>query len=115
MILLVYSPGLVHFLGLPETDQYFYPNILGAVLIGIGIALLFGYRGLGIYGAIAINLCGGLVLAFWLIMGNLSIPSHGRFILWMLVLILIGISIAELIASKSKGKGSARSSTGQSA
>jgi hypothetical protein len=49
---------------------YFYPNALGGVLSGIGIALLIeafrepnGLVGLGLGGAIAINLCDGFTLA----------------------------------------------------
>jgi hypothetical protein len=49
-------------------------------------------------GAIAINLCAGLVLAGWLILGDLSLPMPGQLFLWTLVILLVGISIAELIA-----------------
>lgn len=104
VLLLCFSPGLVRFLGVPPTGQNFYPSILGAVFIGIAIALVMEYGrgpdglvGLGLGGAVSINLCGGLVLAAWLVGGGLDIPVHGRLFLWGLVIVLVGISVAELI------------------
>jgi len=104
--LLIFTPGIIEFLGIPSTGLNFYPNILGAVLFGIGIALLievFKKRemntGLGLWGAISINICGGIVLALWLISGNLDLPLRGMIILWVLVFILVGISLIEMILS----------------
>jgi hypothetical protein len=104
VLLLVFPQSLVDFLGAPATDVRFYPNILGAVLFGIGLALLIelyqrpkGMVGLGLGGAIAINLCGGLVLALLLILGALNLPMRGVIFLWGLVLILVVISVVELI------------------
>ena len=102
IVLLAYSNPVVKFFGLPETDLRFYPNILGAILFGIGLALLIEYRrndefiGLGLGGAITINMLGGTVLFFWLIWGNLSIPIQGSIILWVLFVLLVGISALEL-------------------
>jgi len=104
IVLLAYSEFVIKFFGLPETDQYFYPNILGAVLFGIGIALLIEYKrrnefvGLGLGGAMAINVFGGIVLLLWLIWGNLDLPIQGTIILWVLVFLLLGISTFELFA-----------------
>jgi hypothetical protein len=102
-LLLIFSQELAQLLGVPATEQYFYPNILGGVLFGIGIALLIecfrrpgGLVGLGLGGAIAINLCGGLVLIAWLIFGKLSTPVHGQVFLWVLAIVLVVISGAEL-------------------
>jgi hypothetical protein len=39
--------------------------------------------GLGLGGAIAINLCGGLVLFGWLVFGDLSLPLRGLIFLWL--------------------------------
>lgn len=108
IVLLAYSEPVIKIFGLPESDMSFYPNILGAILFGIGIALLIEYRrpgefiGLGIGGAITINLMGGIVLFFWLAFGNLNIPAHGKIILWILDIVLIGISSMELIAYMNK-------------
>ena len=103
LVLLAYSERIISIFGLPIVEQSFYPNILGAVLFGIGIALLIEYkrkgefRGLGLGGAIAINLIGGIVLFIWLISGSLNIPIKGLIILWILDFVLIGISAIELV------------------
>ena len=91
--------------GVPAVINTFYPSILGAVLFGIGIALVLeSYRtkperlvGLGLGGAIVINLCGGAVLIGWLIFGDLHLPLRGTVFLWAIGLILITISGFELI------------------
>jgi hypothetical protein len=111
IVLLAYSEPVIKFFGLPVSEQYFYPNILGAVLFGIGLALLIEYKrkgefiGLGLGGAIAINMIGGIVLFIWLITGNLNIPIKGMIILWVLDFILVGISTLEFIMYlKNKGR-----------
>jgi hypothetical protein len=104
LLLLAFPPHVVVLLGVPQVESSFYPNILGAVLFGIGIALVIecvrrpdGPAGLGLVGAIAINLCGGIVLVAWLIFGRLEIPARGRAFLWLLAVALIVISSAELV------------------
>jgi peptidoglycan/LPS O-acetylase OafA/YrhL len=104
MFLLVYIPELAETIGVPVTYDRFDPTILGSILFGIGIALILeisrepsALEGLGLAGAIVINLCGGIVLAAWLILGNLQVPGHGYLILWSLVIILIVVSFLELI------------------
>lgn len=112
VLLLLFPEPLVTTLGLPGTDQAFYPGILGAVLFGIGIALLIQLRstgGLGLLGAVAINLCGGAALAYWLVFGALSLPAHGVTILWALVLVLVGLSSIELINALRRCTGSGKS------
>jgi hypothetical protein len=104
IILLLYTDNLAIFLGVPVVDNYFYPNILGGIFIGIALALFFEIRhksssattGLGLSGAIAINLCGGLILLFWLLFGDLTIPVKGKILLWGLVVLLIVLSSIEL-------------------
>lgn len=110
VLLIAFSDGLVRLLGVPPAAHGFYPNMLGGVLFGIGIALMMERRnqtgtgiGLGLGGAIAINLCGGLVLAGWLVFGGLTLPVRGLIVLWSLVVILLGISGAELAAGFSGG------------
>ena len=101
LLLMFFSRGLIDFFGIPATDSFFYPNILGGVLFGIGIALLVELKdgdwgaGLGLIGAVIINLCGGAVLAAWLLFGKLMIPSGGRIFLWCLVLLLVVLSLIE--------------------
>ncbi|MDJ0782572.1 MAG: hypothetical protein QNJ22_11405 [Desulfosarcinaceae bacterium] len=103
IFLVAFPMGVVRLLGLPSTNTNFYPSILGAVIFGIGLALfleLIGYkkqfRGLGLGGAIVINLAGSIVLFCWLLFGALSIPMKGRIILWSVALIVFAIGIAEL-------------------
>jgi hypothetical protein len=103
-ILCILYPYVAETVGVPFVENSFYPNILGAVLFGIGIALTIeyfrkqlGWVGLGLGGAVAINLTGGTVLIFWLIFGNLTIPFRGQVFLWMLAIILVLISSIELV------------------
>jgi hypothetical protein len=105
-IMLIFFPTqLMLAFDLPKVETFFYVNILGAVLFGIGIALLLerfagaqGMTGLGIAGAIAINLCGAGVVIFWLLFGNLELSQAGRIFLWSIALIVFGIAIAELVS-----------------
>jgi len=104
VLLIPFPAPVVRLLGVPAADLPFYPSILGGVLFGIGIALIIEYRrnsekpaGLGLRGAVAINLCGGLVLAAHLLTGNLGIPLRGILFLWGLVFVLIGISGLEIL------------------
>jgi cation transport ATPase len=107
VLLATFPKTVVDFLGVPDTDTTFYPSILGAVLVGIGVALVIEYfrrstgaAGLGLHGAIAINLCGALFLVGWLLIGNLEIPLRGHVFLWSLAAVLIVISVAELVRSR---------------
>jgi hypothetical protein len=107
LLLLVFPDSLVQLLGIPPAESAFWPSILGAVLFGIGLALLLtlvrrDFGGLGLGGAIAINLSAGLVLAAWLIAGNLDLPPRGMLFLWAIVILLFGISLVEIFASRSK-------------
>jgi len=56
-LLLVYPQWLVEALGMPVVATTFFPNVLGGVLFGIGLALFIasrgGAQGLGLDGAIA--------------------------------------------------------------
>jgi len=111
LLLILYTPGIVRLLGVPFVEQAFYARILGGVLFGIGIALVMechrkegGLVGLGLGGAVSINLCGGFILGFLLIRGRLLIPVHGRLFLWGLVAILVCISGLELMLHLSRRK-----------
>jgi hypothetical protein len=104
ILLLLFPIGIIEFLGLPRTNTNFYPSILGAVIFGIGLSLfleLVGhtkhFRGLGLGGAILINIVGSLALIFWLVFGSLAIPLKGQIILWAIGLIVFSIGIAELV------------------
>jgi len=104
ILLLLFPMGMDELLGLPVSNTYFYSTILGGVLFGIGTALFierFGYsrniQGLGLTGAIAINLCGALVLLIWLIFTSVDIPLRGFIILWAIAIIVLVFGFAEII------------------
>ena len=107
LLLLTFPGVVVEFLGIPRAESAFYPSLLGAVLIGIGIALLLAYRrpdagGLGLAGATAINLCGGLALTGWLLLGDFVLPTRGYVLLASLALFLVGISAIEARAYRKR-------------
>jgi len=105
ILLVLFPRAIVEGLGVPYATSAFYPNILGGVLLGIGIALLIEViqplkqytGGLGLLGAVVINLCAGIVLALWLISGESTLPLRGSIFLWILVILLVGLSSLELI------------------
>ena len=58
ILLLLFPFGMAQLFGVPQPNSNFYPTVLGAVIFGIGIALLLetfgkphGIHGLGIAGA----------------------------------------------------------------
>jgi hypothetical protein len=111
ILLMAFPAKMINALGVPMADPSFYATILGGVLFGIGLALLLEcyrksdrFAGLGLGGAIAINLCGGLVLAVWLLSNKLSLPLRGQIFLWSLVLLLVGISVLEGLSYFKSGK-----------
>ena len=104
-LLLLYPLGMAEWLGVPSTDSPFYPTILGGVLIGIGLALLIetrgrkhGINGLGLAGAIAINICGAGVLAVWLVAVPPAIPLRGQILLWSIAIGVLAIGLVELLS-----------------
>jgi len=117
-LLLLYLPfagGAARLLGVPLGGA-FYPSLLGGVFVGIGIALLFEaadqperkVRGLGLHGACVINLCGGAILAGWLLFGQLRLPARGLALLWGLTFVLVVLSGLELAAEAGRRKDSRR-------
>ena len=105
IVFLAFPTAVSDLLGLPGDASRFYPTILGAILFGIGVALLLErfrnrntFTGLGLAGALVINLSFGLALATWLLVSASTVTSIGVIILWSLVVILIGISGVELLA-----------------
>jgi hypothetical protein len=99
--LAVHPLGVIRLLGLPPAIQPFYPSVLGAVLIGVGIALLIQRSsetagGLGVAGAASINLCGAVALAAWLWAGPLETAAWTRAALWILTVVLGALSAVEL-------------------
>jgi hypothetical protein len=109
ILLLLFPVGIAEFLGVPVPESSFYPTILGGVIFGIGVALMierYGFekeiRGLGLGGAITINLCGSLVLLGWLIFAPPAIPLRGSMLLWAIGILVLGIGLVELAAKSWK-------------
>jgi hypothetical protein len=109
LLLIIFPAGFAGWLGVPLPQSRFYVNILGAVFVGIAIALVWEARrdprsmksaGLGVTGAAAINLCGGVMLVFWLTAGKLDLNPAGEVFLWLLALLLVGISAVELYQTR---------------
>jgi len=102
-VLLFVPQFSIDLFGLPQTDSHFYPSILGAVLFGIGIALLVErfcaprLRGLGLMGAVAINFVAAGSVTVWLLVDPFAMPLRGYVILWTVVALVVAVAIAELI------------------
>ena len=99
-ILAVFPVGIIASLGLPAGQPGFYRRLLGATLIGVGLALMMnalpsGLSGLGLRGAMAVNLCVALALALQLLTGARKTPARGKRLLWLLVVVLVGLSAAD--------------------
>ncbi|MDJ0627585.1 MAG: hypothetical protein QNJ44_04945 [Rhodobacter sp.] len=104
-VCLLAIPGqTIRFFGLPEVDTYFYVTVLGAVLLGIGIALWIErrnedrWRGLGLFGAVIINILGAGTVLVWLLVDPFNLPMHGYVVLWAVALTVLGTGIVELVA-----------------
>ena len=102
VLLLLVPFGMAGLLDVPVPVSPFYAVILGGVLFGIGLALLVerfkdrvGVSGLGLGGAICINLCGAGVLVVWLLVADHSLPLKGLVILWSIAIIILGLSMVE--------------------
>ena len=69
-----------------------------------GVALLLerfkpSLGGLGLGGAISINLIFGVVLAGWLLLSGSDLPPRGMLVLLILAVILVGISMLEVFST----------------
>lgn len=105
LALLLFPWGMGSLLGLPVSNTNFYPIILGAVIFGIGLALMLEwkgpvekYRGLGLEGAITINFMGGGALLIWLLITPLQIPIRGIIILGIVSLVVLLVGLIESLA-----------------
>lgn len=102
LVLLCYPLGIGDYLELPKSDNNFYPVILGALILSIGIALFVerkycekGIRGLGIEGAIIINIITSSALIIFLIFGRLNLSIVGSIILWFVGILVFTIGVVE--------------------
>ena len=109
ILLLLFPLGIAELFGVPQPNNNFYTTILGAVIFGIGIALLIeaygkphGIHGLGIAGAIAINFCGAGILTVWIISDPFNLPLRGYITLWTIAILVLAIGFVELLAKSWK-------------
>ncbi len=110
-ILIFYSVGIEKFLGLPAVNSLFYPIILGGVILGIAVAFFFEWKrsqdiapGLGITGAVIINLFGSMALISCLVFLPLNIPLRGFVLLWVLAVTVFLIGYYEFRTQILKSK-----------
>jgi hypothetical protein len=90
---------LARLFGLPSADQPFWPRLLGALLIGLGIASLLEVRmqgGLGLAGSIAVNLASAAMIGALLVLGRAGRTMRGRFLLWVAAAALVILSLVEI-------------------
>lgn len=99
--------SLIPILGLPPAATGFYPFVLGAVLFGIGVALVVEavgrprrLRGLGLEGAVAINVCGASALVYWLIRYGSEMTPLGRYVVAGIGVIVLATTAAEIIGRR---------------
>ena len=98
--LVVLPQLLIAALGLPRTDQLFYPRLIGAFLIGTALALVIegagdASSGLSLLGAVAINLCVASFLVLLLLFARPASTRRGRLTLWTFLLVLIALSLMQ--------------------
>ena len=99
-MLAVFPAATVSAVGLPASQPAFYRRLLGATLIGVGLALMLtalptGLIGLGPHGAIVVNLSLAVMLAVLLLTGVGRSSRQGKPLPWLLVVVLLGLSAAE--------------------
>lgn len=102
-LLMLLPKSAIGALGLPRTDHSFWPRLLGAVFAGMAAAAYIeGHfklqSGLGLGGAIAINLATAFAILTGLAVGGLDIPRRGRLLLWCCSAVLVVLALFELAA-----------------
>lgn len=99
-VALVATPRtLARLFGLPSANQPFWPRLLGALLMGLGVASLLEVRmqgGLGLAGSIAVNLAGAAMIGALLFLGRAGRTMRGRLLLWLAVAALVILSLVEI-------------------
>ncbi len=105
-VALLLIPGtLTRVLGLWRTDAGFWPRMVGALLLGIGIACalqdyLPARIGLGLAGAIAVNMSGAMTLLGLLVVGAAAPTLRGRIVLWASFAALVILALFEIVAAR---------------
>lgn len=99
---LLLIPGtLAKAFGLPRDPSGFWPRLLGATLIGLAAATFIegwvrNTHGLGLAGALSINLAmAGGIMAL-LLLGKAAPTRRGRVLLWLIFSVLVLLALFEL-------------------
>lgn len=101
LLLVVMPKWTAYALGLPQVTQAFWPRMAGSALIGIAAAVALGAwlgkpGGIGLAGLVAINFAAAVVLVAELSVGAPAPARRGRALLWLSVLSLAALGLAEL-------------------
>ena len=102
ILFLVLPKLIINLLGLPKTQQLFYPRVIGGLSFGMGLASMIeggspGSTGLGLGGAVTIGLSIAVVLLSSLLFGRTKLPRRGRLLLWLCIGVLVVGSATEFV------------------
>jgi hypothetical protein len=103
LVLILAPKSMIAALGLPRTEATFWPRLLGAVFAGMAAAAYIeGHfkvqSGLGLGGAVAVNITTAFAILTGLVVGGLDVPRRGRLLLWLCSGALILLALFELAA-----------------
>ena len=104
LVLAVSPRTLARLLGLSAADDPFWPRLLGATLIGLGLAMVLEVqyvpgKGLGVYGNTAVNLAAAAGVGAMLILGRGAPTKRGRAVLWLTAALLTLLALVEIISA----------------
>lgn len=100
-LLLLAPMGSLPLLGVPTPSTFLFTSVLGGVLVGIGGALLVsarGLEGLGLAGAIVINVCGAVALLGWLVLADDALEPRATVTLWAIAILVLAVAALEMSA-----------------
>lgn len=100
-VLLLAPMGSLPLLGVPTPTTFLFTSVLGGVLVGIGGALLVsarGLEGLGLAGAIVINVCGAVALVGWLVLADDALEPRATVTLWAIAILVLAVAALEMSA-----------------
>jgi hypothetical protein len=105
-VLLIAPAMTAALLGLPRPGGGFWPRLLGAILVGLGVAsalqgVVATGHGLALGGSVAVNLAAAAFLLSTLILKPPP-ARRGRALLWLLLALLFLLSLTEIAFAGSK-------------
>jgi hypothetical protein len=80
LVALTFYGPVVALVGWPETDAPVYPNVLGAALVGLSLAVLFaaGHPERSrdtILATVVAKVLAGVILVYWIFVAGIELPS----------------------------------------